>query len=349
MKSRLGLVLSANLKMVLRNRGALFWSLALPLMFMLIFGLIFGNAAGEKLKLDVVGSGPLVAGLERSGAIDARAAPTEAAAVKRVRDGNELGAVVVGAGGRATLYYSNTYPAQAAALRGIVQGVADAVNLAAAARPPVVIVEARSVESSSLEYIDFLVPGLLAMALAQTAVFGIAGTLVSYRELGIFRRLKVTPLPLAQFAFARLVAVLALALAQTAVLLGVGRVGFGVHLGIDVAALVPLVVAGALCFVTIGFLVGAISKNQETAAALANVITLPMVFLAGVFFPLTQAPGWLREIARFLPLTYLADGLRDVAIRNHSVVSTLPALAILAGVTFAIGAVSLRLFRWDAV
>ncbi len=229
------------------------------------------------------------------------------------------------------------------------QGVADQVNLEAAGQPPVVTVEARQVESDELKYIDFLVPGLLAMALAQSAVFAIAGTLVSYRELGIFRRLKVTPLPLREFAFARLVAMLVLALAQTVVLLAAGKLLFGITLGLDLAGLVPLVVLGALCFISLGFLTGSLTKTQESAAALANVITLPMVFLAGVFFPLTQAPGWLQTLARFLPLTYLADGLRDVAIRGDSFASTLPALGVLAGFTLVFSAIALRLFRWESI
>jgi ABC-2 type transport system permease protein len=317
-------------------------------MFMVILGLVFGDGSGGKLDVAASGQTPLTAGLERSGAVNLQQKATAQDALAAVKDGKDVGAVVV-EGGKVTLYYSNTYPSQAATLRGIVQGTADAINLAASDQPPVVTVEAKPVESSSLKYIDFLVPGLLAMALAQSAVFAIAGTLVAYRELGIFRRLKVTPLPLKEFAFARLVAMLALALAQTVVLLGVGRLMFGIHLGLNFAALVPLVVLGSLSFIAIGLFVGAVAKTQETAAALANVITLPMVFLAGVFFPLTQAPGWLQTVSRFLPLTYLADGLRNVAIRGDSFGSTLPALAVLGGVTVAISALALRLFRWDSI
>ena len=131
-------------------------------------------------------------------------------------------------------------------------------------------------------------------------------------------------------------------------LLGVGRLGFNVHLGTNLIALVPLVLLGALCFITIGFFVGAVVRSQEAAAAVGNVITLPMVFLAGVFFPLDTAPSWLQEIAKVLPLTYLARGLRDVAVRGHSLGSTLTDLAVLAGVTLVVALLSLRLFRWEA-
>ncbi|MGD0715541.1 MAG: ABC transporter permease [Gaiellaceae bacterium] len=346
MSGRLAAVVVANLRMLLRNKGALFFSLALPILFMVIFGLIFANAGNQKLDVGLAGSGPLAVALEHTNALAVHRLPL-AAAEQKVKDGRYPGSIVV-KGRAATLYYSNTYAAQAAMLRGVVQGVADGVNLAATHQPALVAVDARSVDSSELRYIDFLVPGLLAMALSQSAVFGVAGTLVSWRERGIFRRLKVTPLPIAEFSVARVISHLLLALVQAAILLAVGWAFFGVHLGIDITALVPLVVAGALCFIAIGFLVGAVSRTQDAAAAIGNVITLPMVFLAGVFFPLTTAPGWLREVAKFLPLTYLANGLRDVAIRGHAIGSTLTDLAVLLGVTVAIGLISLRFFRWEA-
>lgn len=345
MRGRVAAALAANLRMLVRDRGALFLSLVLPILFMVIFGLIFGSAGDQKLDVALAGRGPLASALAQTPALNVHEL-SPAAARQKVVDGRYQGAVVV-SGAQATLYYSNTYAAQAAMLRGVVQGVADAVNLAAASRPHVVELRARSVDSSALRYIDFLVPGLLAMALSQSAVFGVAGTLVSWRERGIFRRLKVTPLPLAEFGLVRLVTHLVVALAQAAVLLVVGRLFFGVHLGIDVAALVPLVAAGALCFIAIGFLVGALARTQEAASIAANVITLPMVFLAGVFFSLDTAPGWLRETARFLPLTYLADGLRDVAIRGHSIGQTLPDLAVLVGVGLAVALASVRVFRWE--
>jgi ABC-2 type transport system permease protein len=346
MNTRLGTVVVANLRMLVRNRGGLFFALALPLLFMVIFGLIFGNSGNQKLDVGLAGSGPLATALEHADALTVHRL-TPALAEKKVTDGRYPGSVVV-KGRAATLYYSNTYAAQASMLRGVVQGVADGVNLAATHEPALVAVDARSVDSSELRYIDFLVPGLLAMALSQSAVFGVAVTLVSWRERGIFRRLRVTPLPIAEFSFARVLSHLLLAVAQAVILLTVGWAFFGVHLGINLAALAPLVIAGALCFIAIGFFVGAVSRTQDSAAAIGQLVTLPMVFLAGVFFPLTTAPAWLREVAKFLPLTYLANGLRDVAIRGHSIGSTLPDLAVLLGVTLVLGLVSLRFFRWES-
>jgi ABC-2 type transport system permease protein len=344
---RLAVVVVANLKMLARNRSALFFSLLFPLVFMFIFGLVFGSGDQSKVRLEYLGDGPLVAALAQQRTVVLSRASSEAAAVQRVKDGKDDAALVV-SGSHATLYYSKVLPTQAAIVQGIVNGTADAVNLSSAHVPPTVTVAPRSVESSRLRYVDFLVPGLIAMSLSQSAVFGVAGALVSFRERGIIRRLRVTPLPISEFAVARLVSHVVLALAQTVVLLAVGRLAFGVRLQANVLALAPLVIVGALCFIVMGFFVGAVSKSQEAANAIGNIVTLPMVFLAGVFFPLTSAPGWLQQTARFLPLTYLANGLRDVAIRGHSVASTGADLLVLGGTAVGLAAVAVRVWRWDA-
>jgi ABC-2 type transport system permease protein len=186
------------------------------------------------------------------------------------------------------------------------------------------------------------------MALSQSAVFGVSGSLVSMRQRNIFRRLRVTPLPLVEFTIARVLSQLALAFTQTAVLLGVGAIAFGVHLSSNVVALVPLVLLGGLAFIMLGFLLGAFAKTSEAADATSNIVTLPMVFLAGIFFPLDGAPSWLQAISRVLPLTYLANGLRDVAIRGHSLGAIWPDLAVLGGTSIVLGAIAIRFFRWDS-
>ena len=80
---------------------------------------------------------------------------------------------------------------------------------------------------------------------------------------------------------------------------------------------------------------------------MANLVTLPMTFLAGVFFPLDSAPGAVQAISKVLPLTYLADGLRGVAVRDHSFTWTLPKLGVLALVALLLSGLALRLFRWQ--
>ena len=338
----------ASMRMILRDRTALFFSLAFPIVFMTLFGLIFGNAGSSRPDLDVVGKGPLVTALAQSKAVKLHVRADQRTAITRVRDGDETGALIV-SGGKAHLYFQASATEQGPVLRAIVQGVSDQLNIAASDRPPAVSVTSSSVEDRNLGYIDYLVPGLLAMAISQSAVFGIAFALVAFRAKGILRRLRLTPMPLGEFAAARVLTALTLAVAQAIVLLAVGHFAFGVTIAGNLLSLLPLILLGALCFIAIGLLVGSIAKTEDAAAAMANLVTLPMTFLAGVFFPLDSAPGVVRDVSRVLPLTYLADGLRGVAVRDHSFMWTLPKLGVLLGFTVVIVAASLRSFRWTSL
>ena len=120
---------------------------------------------------------------------------------------------------------------------GVVRGIVDGFNLRAANAKPAVALGAERVEAQSLDYVDLLVPGLLAMAIAQSAAFGVAFSLVAWRQKGMLRRLRLTPLPLVEFATARILFHLLIALVQAVILLTIGRVLFGVHLVGNVVAL----------------------------------------------------------------------------------------------------------------
>lgn len=341
----------ASIKMIVRDRTALFFSLAFPIVFMTLFGLIFGNASSSRPDLDVVGKGPLVTALEHSKAVKVHVQSDAKTALKRVHDGDETGALIV-SGGTGHLYYQASSTVEGPILRAIVQGVADNVNIRASQRPPLVHVTSSSIEDRNLGYIDYLVPGLLAMAISQSAVFGIAFALVAFRAKGILRRLRLTPMPLGEFAAARVLMALCLALAQAVVLLLVGHFAFGVTIAsnlLSLLSLVPLVLLGAFCFIAIGLLVGSVAKTEDAAAAMANIVTLPMTFLAGVFFPLGSAPGVVQAVSKVLPLTYLANGLRGVAVQDHSFAWTLPKLGVLAAFAVVIVGVSLRSFRWTSL
>jgi ABC-2 type transport system permease protein len=331
-----------------RDRPAFFFTFAFPIMFIVLFGLIFGAAGSSRPTVDIVGTGPLRQALEQADALKLKVQPDEATALKRVRDGDEPAAVLM-RGRNARIVYAASSQVEAPIVIGVVRGVVDGYNLRAADVRPAVRLSSARVEAQSLGYVDLLVPGLLAMAIAQSAAFGVAFSLVAWRQKGTLRRLRLTPLPLREFAAGRILFHLMIALIQTVILLTVGRVLFGVHVVGNVLALLPLVLFGSLCFIALGMCIGGRVNTEDATAALSNLIVLPMVFLGGVFFPLAAAPSPVRVVAHFLPLTYLAEGLQNVAVRGHSFSSTLPNLGVLALIAVLLTALALRLFRWQTV
>ncbi len=153
---------------------------------------------------------------------------------KQVQDGDRDALVVLtktptGATA-AHLYYSNASATQAGIIRGIVSGASSRISVAATGTRPAIVFSQQSVDSASLNYIDFLLPGILALAIMISAVIGLSTVLVAWRTQGVLRRLKLAPMPLWEFLVARVAASLTLALLQVAVLITFGALVFGVSI-----------------------------------------------------------------------------------------------------------------------
>ena len=206
----------------------------------------------------------------------------------------------------------------------MVSGVASKVSIVATGSPPAVTYSSVSVDSSQLDYIDFLLPGIIALSIMISAVIGLSTVLVGWRKRGILRRLKLTPMPLCEFLVSRIAASLVLALLQVVVLIAFGDFVFGIDISPTAWAAIPIALAGALCFLAMGFTIGSMVGEPETADAVTNVITNPMMFLSGVFFPVSAMPAFVQTIAKVLPLYYLANGLRDTIVRNQGLRACAP-------------------------
>jgi ABC-2 type transport system permease protein len=354
---RVAATTAAQLKMMFRRRIVLFWSLLFPIILMTLLGLLFGRSvgAGTITVLDQAhtpGAAAMITALRHTSGVTVKQdSESVASARKQVQDGNRDALLVLTKTGNgptsATLYYSNASATQAGIMKGIVFGIASRVSVAASGGPPAVSFSQRSVDSAALDYVDFLMPGILALSIMISAVIGLATVLVDWRKRGILRRLKLTPMPLPEFLTSRILASLALALLQVVVLIAFGAIAFGVHISTTAWAAIPIALAGALCFLVMGFTIGSLTSEPETADAVTNVITNPMMFLSGTFWPVAAMPAFVQSIAKVLPLYYLANGLRDTIVRGQGLVEVLPDLAVLLIVTAALAVVSLRTFRWE--
>ena len=205
----------ANLKSFVRDRAALFWTLAFPILFVVLFGTIFAGGGTPHYDLGWVdqdgtpAAGQLRAGFERSGVITLHAG-TLGDEKDAMSKGKVAGIVVVPAGTGAaigtaqaggsaspvqlTIYTDPTRANTAQALTSIADAVAQATNVALSGRPPLLSVNAQSLQTNQLSNVSYFVPSILAMALMQLGVFA-AIPLVQQREKLILKRLNATPLP----------------------------------------------------------------------------------------------------------------------------------------------------------
>jgi ABC-2 type transport system permease protein len=337
-----------------RDRAGLFFTLLFPLIFLIIFGGLFKNSGTSKQSVLEVGSVPLIDQLPA----DARAelghilkitkVTDRDAAVGKVRDGDDAAAIEQ-VGNRLVVHYSAADTTAAATVQGVLTSLVQSANLDATGQPPRFSLDSQAVEDKSLTYIQYITPGLLGWAIAIGATFGAAATLVTWRQKKILRRLTLSPVGVPTVIGARIVVSMGVALIQTAIFLGVGSAFFGLKLSHYWWMSIPLILAGTLAFMSIGLLAGAKAKSMEAASAIANLITIPMAFLSGSFFPLDGAPGWLQGLAKVFPLRHLNTAMLDVLVRGKGPVSVLPELGILLGFAVVLSAISAVLFRWDDI
>jgi ABC-2 type transport system permease protein len=239
-------------------------------------------------------------------------------------------------------------PSQAAS--AVIQQRASRSNEQAASvrKPPLVAISTQSLQGKNMNYVDFLVPGVLAMSIMNGGIVGLSAAFVVLRERVVLRRIRATPFPLIGFIPARVATQLLVALCQAAILLGLAKLIFNLDIAGSLLEVAVFLFLGSLAFLTIGFFVAGVSRKQESATALAQLISFPMLFFSGIFFPLNHASVWLQDVAKALPLTYMADGLRQVMVYGASLVSLwgdLLALVLTIAVSLAL---AIRFFRWES-
>jgi ABC-2 type transport system permease protein len=358
---------AANLKSFFRDRTALFWTAAFPVLFVVLFGLIFQGGTASKVSLGWVDQD----GSPASAALEQALAGSQAATLKpgtlddrlaAMRQGQLDAVLVVPPGfGRAAaavadgsppagppfavrLYVDPSQQTVSGRATALVEAALAAVNLGG--RPPAVVAQAVPLQTETLNGISYFVPSLLGMALMQLGVYA-AVPLVGNREKLILKRLAVTPLRRWQLLGANVLTRLVLGLGQAALITGVGMAAFGVKITGHPLAIAGLVVLGAVAFLALGYLLASFTPTEDAANAVASVVQFPLMFLSGTFFPIQFMPDALQAVARVLPLTYLSDALRQVMV-GGSALAPLPLdLLFLTGWLVVCFAISARFFRWQ--
>jgi ABC-2 type transport system permease protein len=195
--------------------------------------------------------------------------------------------------------------------------------------------------------VDFVIPGMLGVAMLWLGLFGTAMPLVALREQHVLRRLGATPLSRGTLLASQVSWRLTVGLAQAPVFLVFGHFAFGLAVSGSPLLLALAVVLGTLVFVTMGYLLAGLSPSQEGATAITQLVNFPMMMLSGAFFEIELLPSFLRPIVDVLPLTYLGDALRQIMAGFPPLHPLWLDFAVLAGWLLAMAAISLRVFRWE--
>jgi ABC-2 type transport system permease protein len=198
------------------------------------------------------------------------------------------------------------------------------------------------VVSTLKDPVQFLVPGVLALAVMSTAMVSLGIATGYERRYGVLKRLGSTPLSRAGLLTAKTVSVLALELLQAVILLGVGA-ALGWHAEGSIGAAIGLLLLGTVAFAGIGLFFAGVLR-AEANLAVANALFLGLLFLGGMAYPLDKLPGALQTFARALPAAALSDTVRQ-ALSTGPI--SLGAFLTLLGWAIGMPIVAARTFRWE--
>ncbi len=331
----------ASLKMVVRDRQALFWALIFPIIFLGVFRLFSFDSFGTTdvlVSLDDPGSPPqqaLLGALESADFLDVTLAdaPLDRAGAEVEIEDDRTNAVLLvraeGARVAADLVHGISDPIGASATEAGISSLVTGVNLELMGGDPPIAFEASRVDSAEdTSFFEFLGPGIIGMGLMNFATISLAGSLSRYREEGVLRRIRATPLEPWKFFASVVLAHMTVASMQVVVISIVAEL-LGANVFRGGPAFFILAVLGTVIFLNLGVIVAGLVHGRGAVEGAANAITLPMMFLSGTFFPTGSLPEVVQTAVQVLPLTHLLTAMRAF-VDGDSVASQWPHLLVLA-------------------
>lgn len=193
----------------------------------------------------------------------------------------------------------------------------------------------------------YMMPGLLTITLMSSGLFSVALPMVQQREIGLLRRLRVTPVSAAAVALSHGITALISGAASLALLMGLAKLLFRIEMAGSWATLFIVFLCGASALIPLGLLVGSTARDVRTAPAIANVLFFPLMFLSGSAFPLAMMPDGIKRFARVLPTTYLNDAYSSVIVRGDGLLTIGGTLLTLLAIGVVGMALTSSLFRWE--
>jgi ABC-2 type transport system permease protein len=359
--------LVVRLRSLSRDKSAMFFTIAFPVILVLVFGAIFTKPEHMNFDLPVqdldqsTSSAQLLKSLAVDGVFRTIALPSDADAIQYAKD-HKLNLILVIPHGFAdmqarrllqgdadasvvlTRIYDPSSTSVATKLQSLTSIVAATNQRMSGTRPFITIAE-QSILARQYRFIEFFVPGIIAMAVMTSSLSGALNINAELRQKGILRKLATTPITPADWLLSNILYQLVLAAISTTAILLVSYAVFDVRLQIN-AWLAVYIVLAVFAFVGIGMLLTPIATEAESAAAAANAFLFPMMFLSGTFFPVEMMPGFLQTFAKLLPLYYVNEGLRASMIFSDHMAAARCA-AITGAVAVAVFSAGALVTRWD--
>jgi ABC-2 type transport system permease protein len=350
----------ASLRSITRSPSAVVFTLAFPLIFIVVFGFM----GGGRFVVDVgVRKGcntdnPIYMALQSIQVISLDTTQDEAKLGNDLEKGRVDAILLIKDNGinampryTVNVETSTASPERGNVFKSVLKNIFYTMNDALLDDVPT-IAELKETEVSVRQYktIDFILPGQLGFSLLSTGVFGTAFVFLSLRQTLVIKRFFATPVRRQFIVLGEALSRLIFALIGALIIILIGHYAFGFTLikgFVTVLNMLVLSALGLIVFMGFGFVVSGIAKNENAVPPIANIITLPQFLLSGTFFPITAFPSWLQPICKALPLTYLNDAMRKVAFEGMQLYEVGHQVLIVGIWGAAIYLLAFRVFKWE--
>lgn len=354
-------LIKASLQSILKSPSAIVFSIAFPLIFILVFGFL-GNGGGHaSIKVAVAPgsdtSGKLYAIL--SNVPELKWVKGDSALInKKLKEGELTATIAIIQNADSIqprynilLHAASSQMASIPQLKAIINAVVQTMDPEISSRS-MALASIKVEESKVREFkmIDFILPGQLGFSLLAGSVFGTAFVFFNLRQTLVLKRFFATPVRREFIVLSEGISRMIFQLLGASIIIAVGHFVFGYTLVNGIITFLELISLSALAilvFMGFGFIVSGIAKSDATIPPFANMITLPQFLLAGTFFSIDNFPKWLQPFCKALPLTYLNDAMRKIAFDGASFwdVKVDILLLLLWGVVLYV--IAGRVFKWE--
>lgn len=357
----LGSLVRASLQSTFKSPSAIVFTIAFPLVFILVFGFL----GGDKMFRIGVASMPnsdtaneLYASLRTSDVLQWVDVPEGTDVERALSDGDVTAFIKIEKNtDSASPEYSIVLKASSgqmdkvgqlqAIIRGTLQNTdPDIIEKTQA----LASIEVESTNVREFKTIDFILPGQLGFSLLAGSVFGTAFIFFNLRETLVLKRFFATPVRRDIIVLSEGIARMLFQLVGAIIIIAVGYWAFDYTLvngAVTFFEMILLSALGILVFMGFGFIISGVAKNQATIPPISNLVTLPQFLLAGTFFPIDVFPKWLQPFCKILPLTYLNDAMRKVAFDGAGFWEIKLDIIVLLGWGVLLYVVASRVFKWE--
>lgn len=353
-----------DIKRLFRDKVAIFFVFLFPLIFLLIFGSIFKGGDDISFRVALINNSRTDFGKDFGAKIqdnkvfdvDDKAKNIDEAKEKMGR--GQLDAILVlppefGAvkdqqpGGKAEIVYSASNEQAGSALAAVLGSMFDGINNEIQPYTPAFTTTLTSTASAGSTRFDYTFAGIMGFTLLSLGIFGPTSVFPRLKQRGVLRRYKSTTIKVWQYFVGNVLSNAFIGILAAAMMFVAAVLFFDLNMRGNYFLLAGVTTLGTIMLFGIGLAIGGWARNENQAAPLAQLVTLPMMFLSGVFFPTFLMPDILQAITKFIPLTSVVDAVRLVITENAGIVELAPQLGIMLGWTIVVYAIAFKVFRWE--